>query len=140
MPMFCLLKIWNAFSENKFVNKISAFIKFKTWSQKPTHFTLAIFSSTHSTSSHTVSTGSTVILPSHPCLCLAPGHLPLTKTVYMLPSLHACYMSFSFFQTVQCTLLMLQHMVPLAGRHKWSKLDNMYEWEEQHRPASIGRV
>jgi len=35
--MFCLLKIWTIFSENKFVNKISAFMKFKTWSQKPTH-------------------------------------------------------------------------------------------------------
>lgn len=58
-------------------------MKFKTRSQKPTHFNLAISSSIQSTSSHTVSAGSAVVLPSHPCLCLAPGHLPLTKTVYI---------------------------------------------------------
>ena len=50
--MFCLLKIWNVFSQNKFVNKISALTKFKTWSQKPTHFSLAMFSPIQSTSSH----------------------------------------------------------------------------------------
>lgn len=136
--MCCLLKIWNVFYVNKFVNKIFAFMKFKTWSQKPTHFNLAISSSIQSTSSHTVSTGSTVVLSSDPCLYLAPGHL--SSILFMLPSLNACYMSFSFFQTVQCTLLMLQHIVPLAGRHKRSKLENMYKWEEQHRPMSIRRV